>query len=158
MDLTTIDVTALADAVRVGDWVELFGPQVPIEDVAELAGTNTYEILTGLGVCAANVGTLADGPPFVPFRRERGRLLEVLCSRVGLAERIVRLPAVEVRGRQFAVRQRDRLVVVGNRFVVPVVAVVDVGSIDVRAGRIRIQFDRLVLIFDRFVEFAGWRG
>jgi alanine racemase len=49
MDLTTIDVTGLADAVRVGDWVELIGPQVPIEDVAELAGTNTYEILTGLG-------------------------------------------------------------------------------------------------------------
>jgi alanine racemase len=49
MDLTTIDVTGLAD-VRVGDWVELIGPQVPIEDVAELAGTNTYEILTGLGL------------------------------------------------------------------------------------------------------------
>jgi len=30
--------------------VELIGPQVPIEDVAELAGTNTYEILTGLGL------------------------------------------------------------------------------------------------------------
>ena len=49
MDLTTIDVTGLADAVRVGDWVELLGPQVPIEDLAELAGTNCYEILTGLG-------------------------------------------------------------------------------------------------------------
>ncbi len=49
MDLMTIDVTALADSVRVGEWVEIFGPQVPIEDVAELAGTNTYEILTGLG-------------------------------------------------------------------------------------------------------------
>jgi alanine racemase len=49
MDLTTIDVTGLADGVKVGDWLELIGPQVPIEDVAELAGTNTYEILTGLG-------------------------------------------------------------------------------------------------------------
>ncbi len=49
MDLTTVDVTGLADAVKVGDWVELIGAQVPIEDVAELAGTNTYEILTGLG-------------------------------------------------------------------------------------------------------------
>jgi alanine racemase len=49
MDLTTIDVTGLADSVRVGDWVELIGAQVPIEDVAELAGTNSYEILTGLG-------------------------------------------------------------------------------------------------------------
>lgn len=49
MDLVTIDVTGLGDAVRVGDWVEVFGTQVPIEDLAELAGTNTYEILTGLG-------------------------------------------------------------------------------------------------------------
>jgi alanine racemase len=49
MDLTTIDVTGLAGSVRVGDWVELMGAQVPIEDLAELAGTNTYEILTGLG-------------------------------------------------------------------------------------------------------------
>ena len=50
MDLTTIDVTGIADSVRVGDWVEVFGAQVPIEDVAELAGTNTYEILTRLGM------------------------------------------------------------------------------------------------------------
>jgi len=49
MDLLTIDVTGIADAVRVGDWVELIGAQVPIEDVAEFVGTNTYEILTGLG-------------------------------------------------------------------------------------------------------------
>jgi alanine racemase len=49
MDLMTIDVTALADAVRVGEWAEIFGAQVPIEDVAEHAGTNTYEILTCLG-------------------------------------------------------------------------------------------------------------
>ena len=49
MDLTTIDVTGIAESIRVGDWVELFGPQVPIEDVAELAGTNAYELLTRLG-------------------------------------------------------------------------------------------------------------
>jgi alanine racemase len=49
MDLTTIDVTGIADSVRVGDWVELFGAQVPIEDVAELADTNAYELLTRLG-------------------------------------------------------------------------------------------------------------
>ncbi len=49
MDLTTIDVTGLGDAVRVGEWVEFIGAQVPIEDVARQAGTNTYEILTGLG-------------------------------------------------------------------------------------------------------------
>jgi len=49
MDLTMIDVTGLAASVRVGDWVELIGAQVPIEDVAEIAGTNSYEILTRLG-------------------------------------------------------------------------------------------------------------
>ena len=49
MDLMTIDVTGLGGAARVGDWVELFGPQVPIEDVATMAGTNSYEILTRLG-------------------------------------------------------------------------------------------------------------
>jgi alanine racemase len=49
MDLITIDVTGVATAISVGDWVELIGRQVPVDDVAELAGTNAYEILTGLG-------------------------------------------------------------------------------------------------------------
>jgi alanine racemase len=49
MDLITIDVTGVAAAVAVGDWVELVGAQVPVDDVAELAGTNSYEVLTRLG-------------------------------------------------------------------------------------------------------------
>lgn len=50
MDLTCVDVTALpADAVHVGDAVELIGPAVPLEEVAAAAGTIGYEILTGLG-------------------------------------------------------------------------------------------------------------
>lgn len=50
MDLTCVDVTSLArDGVRVGDSVELFGPTVPLDEVAETAGTISYEILTGLG-------------------------------------------------------------------------------------------------------------
>ena len=49
MELITIDVTGIAGAVAVGDWVELVGAQVPVDDVAELAGTNSYEVLTGLG-------------------------------------------------------------------------------------------------------------
>jgi alanine racemase len=49
MDLITVDVTGVADAVAVDDWVELLGPQVPVDDVAELAGTNSYEVLTRLG-------------------------------------------------------------------------------------------------------------
>ena len=34
---------------RVSDWAELFGPHVPIDDVARTAGTIGYELLTGLG-------------------------------------------------------------------------------------------------------------
>ncbi|MCT7375950.1 alanine racemase [Chelativorans sp. EGI FJ00035] len=50
MDLTLFDVTALGpDAVAVGDHVELFGPNMPINTVAEAAGTIAYELLTSLG-------------------------------------------------------------------------------------------------------------
>jgi alanine racemase len=48
MDLMAADVTDLPRAVR-GDWAELFGPNVPIDDVAARAGTIGYELLTGLG-------------------------------------------------------------------------------------------------------------
>lgn len=50
MDLTLFDVTDLgADAVSVGDYIELFGPNMPIDTVAEAAGTIAYELLTSLG-------------------------------------------------------------------------------------------------------------
>ncbi len=45
MDLVVLDVTACAGA-RPGAWVEFLGPQVPLDDVARLAGTAAYEILT----------------------------------------------------------------------------------------------------------------
>ena len=48
MDLTTFDVTE-APAVRAGDWIDLIGPGVSVDDVAARAGTNGYEILTSLG-------------------------------------------------------------------------------------------------------------
>jgi alanine racemase len=47
MDMTILDVTDLPD-VKVGDVVELLGDHVPLEELASLAGTNAYEILTGL--------------------------------------------------------------------------------------------------------------
>jgi len=47
MDTTILDVTDLP-AVKVGDVVELLGDHVPLEEMASLAGTNAYEILTGL--------------------------------------------------------------------------------------------------------------
>jgi alanine racemase len=50
MDLITIDVTDLTpDAAHPGAWVELIGPHLPVDDVAERAGTIGYEILTSLG-------------------------------------------------------------------------------------------------------------
>ena len=50
MDMITIDLSDVpADAVEVGARVEIFGPNAPIERVAEQAGTIPYEILTGIG-------------------------------------------------------------------------------------------------------------
>jgi alanine racemase len=49
MDLTTVDVTELArDALCTGDYVDLLGGGVPLEEAAALAGTISYELLTGL--------------------------------------------------------------------------------------------------------------
>lgn len=48
MDLTMFDVTDIA-GVKVGDFVELFGPNHPLDDVARAAGTIGYEILATLG-------------------------------------------------------------------------------------------------------------
>jgi alanine racemase len=48
MDLMAADVTDIRAVAR-GDWAELFGLNVPIDDVARTAGTIGYELLTGLG-------------------------------------------------------------------------------------------------------------
>ncbi len=51
MDLTIFDVTDLPEnAVRAGDYVELFGKNVLVDDVARSAGTIGYEMLTGIGL------------------------------------------------------------------------------------------------------------
>jgi len=50
MDLITLDVTGLPDdLVRPGSVVDLIGPGITLEEVAKLAGTINYEILTRLG-------------------------------------------------------------------------------------------------------------
>jgi len=50
MDLLTLDVSAVpSEHAQPGSLVELIGPNVSLEDVAEAAGTINYEILTGLG-------------------------------------------------------------------------------------------------------------
>ena len=48
MDLTTFDVTDYP-AVQPGCWLEVLGPHLSPDDVAEAAGTNGYEVLTSLG-------------------------------------------------------------------------------------------------------------
>ncbi len=48
MDLATFDVTDVPAAVP-GAWLELIGPNMPVDEVARRAGTNAYEILTQLG-------------------------------------------------------------------------------------------------------------
>jgi alanine racemase len=51
MDMTIFDVTDLPEnAVRAGDYVELFGKNVAVDDVARAAGTIGYEILTSIGL------------------------------------------------------------------------------------------------------------
>ena len=50
MDLSHFDVTDLPPgSVRAGDFIELFGRAMPVEDVARAGGTIDYELLTGLG-------------------------------------------------------------------------------------------------------------
>ena len=50
MDLITLDVGAIPPSeIKVGDTVEFLGDTMLLDDVAETAGTNAYEILTGLG-------------------------------------------------------------------------------------------------------------
>ena len=46
MDLTAIDATGVG--LQAGDWVEVFGPNLPVDEVAAQASTIAYEILTGI--------------------------------------------------------------------------------------------------------------
>jgi alanine racemase len=50
MDMLGIDASALGEQeLARGDFVELFGANLPVDDTAERAGTIPYEFLTGLG-------------------------------------------------------------------------------------------------------------
>ncbi len=59
MDMCAFDVTDVE--AETGDWIELFGPTIAIDDVARAAGTIGYEMLTGLGSRFARVYVNADG-------------------------------------------------------------------------------------------------
>jgi len=47
MDQLMADVSAAGD-VREGDEVEMFGPNIPVTEIADKAGTIVWEILTGI--------------------------------------------------------------------------------------------------------------
>jgi len=49
MDLTMFDVTDVPAHVLEDGWIELIGPNVPLDEVARACGTIGYEVLTGLG-------------------------------------------------------------------------------------------------------------
>lgn len=48
MDLCMVDVTDIPE-VKAGDVAEIYGPHVPVEDAAQLAGTIQYELLCNVG-------------------------------------------------------------------------------------------------------------
>lgn len=49
MDLITVDVSGL-DSVEVGDMAQLWGPELPVDEVAAQIGTIGYELLTRLSL------------------------------------------------------------------------------------------------------------
>ncbi len=50
MDLTIFDVTDVPETeIRVGDYIELFGENIHLDEAASAAGTIGYELLTSLG-------------------------------------------------------------------------------------------------------------
>ena len=50
MDLTVLDITDIPEKeIAIGEWIELIGPHVSIEEVATLAQTHAYEMMTLLG-------------------------------------------------------------------------------------------------------------
>jgi len=51
MDLTIFDVTDIPSSeIRTGDYVELFGVNIPLDEAASCGGTIGYELLTSLGL------------------------------------------------------------------------------------------------------------
>lgn len=64
MDLTCLDVSAVPrDQVAEGDWATMIGGGISLEEIAVLAGTINYELLTALGSRLERV-YLEDGSPY----------------------------------------------------------------------------------------------
>ena len=51
MDLTVFDISAIpGEKIAPGDHIDLICSQLTVDDVANAANTNSYEILTSLGI------------------------------------------------------------------------------------------------------------
>lgn len=71
MDSLSVDVTALpANSIKAGDWVDLIGPDQPLEEVALAAETIPYEILTRLGQRYDRIYLDDDGDPMLCPEKE----------------------------------------------------------------------------------------
>ncbi len=50
MDMVTFDITDIPEnAIKTGDYIELFGSSISVDDAAKSAGTISWELLTSLG-------------------------------------------------------------------------------------------------------------
>ncbi len=49
MDLAQVDATAVAHRIKLGDWVQIFGNTISVDEFATRTGTIAYEALTTIG-------------------------------------------------------------------------------------------------------------
>ena len=64
MDLITLDVTGAGPGrVQAGDWVEAFGPHIPLSEIAHLADTIDYECLVRISPRVRRVYWRGTGSP-----------------------------------------------------------------------------------------------
>ena len=60
MDVITVDITADAEEINIGDDVMLWGNELPIEDIAQYANTIPYQLLASVSPFRVNFETIED--------------------------------------------------------------------------------------------------
>ena len=62
MDMMHVDASAVAERIDVGDWVQIFGRAVRVQEVAMWGNTIDYQVLSCIGArvrrCYVGEGTL----------------------------------------------------------------------------------------------------
>jgi alanine racemase len=48
MDLMIIDVTEVKNKIKVGDYLEVFGKNITLDDFAKISDTSPYDIITSI--------------------------------------------------------------------------------------------------------------